>query len=123
MDLNEYQNLAKRTRALYQEGPDAVAPSAGDKAITIMALGLTGESGELADHVKKYIGHGHPFDRDYVAKELGDILWYVANLADVLGIPLDDIGTANIEKLIARYPDGFSTADSLERRDTAHPLT
>jgi NTP pyrophosphatase (non-canonical NTP hydrolase) len=108
MTLNEYQTLAARTRAAYDS----------DKlSMTIMALGLTGESGELADHIKKWVGHGHKLDRDLVVKELGDVLWYVANMADLIGVGLTTIGEVNIAKLTERYPDGFSTADSLARRD------
>ena len=104
--LNEYQDLAWRT------AEHDLSPT---DALVTFVLGLSGESGEVADHVKKHIGHGHPFDRDKVVKELGDVLWYVAVTARHLGVDLADVARINIEKLRARYPDGFSTERSLNR--------
>ena len=82
------------------------------------SLGLAGESGEIADHVKKVMFHGHPLDdatRDKIAKELGDILWYCAMGAKGIGFGLAEIATMNIDKLKKRYPEGFSTENSLNR--------
>ena len=82
------------------------------------ALGLAGESGEIADHVKKVMFHGHPLDdptRDKIAKEIGDILWYCAMGAQGIGLGLGDIARMNVEKLKKRYPEGFSTDNSLNR--------
>lgn len=109
MDLNDYQQLAMVTRnpTLSQE---AELASAG--------LGIAGEAGEVADLVKKVLFHGHPLDeavRSKLVKETGDVLWYAALLAEVLGVPLSDIAAANIVKLKARYPQGFEAARSLNR--------
>ena len=106
MTLDEYQQLAARTLSPAQT-PDARLANA--------ALGLTGEAGEVAEHVKKHLFHATPLDRDAVVKELGDCLWYVAALAGVVGASLDEIGERNIEKLRRRYPDGFSHAASRDR--------
>jgi NTP pyrophosphatase (non-canonical NTP hydrolase) len=81
------------------------------------ALGLAGESGEIADFIKKYKFHGKPFDRDYVVKELGDILWYVTWMAQTINSSLEEVMLVNMAKLKARYPDGFSTEAS-ENRNT-----
>ena len=78
-------------------------------------MGLCGESGEAIDIVKKWLAQGHELDRDHLAKELGDIAWYLAEAAYALGIPLEDILQANIEKLKRRYPEGFSKERSLSR--------
>jgi NTP pyrophosphatase (non-canonical NTP hydrolase) len=83
----------------------------------MLCMGLAGESGELIDLLKKHIFHGHPLDEEKVAKELGDIQWYWANMCTELGFSASAIMEANIEKLRARYPQGFSSADSLARRD------
>jgi len=83
--------------------------------LSVAALGLTGESGEVADHIKKHLGHGHPLDMDSLRKELGDVLWYVAELSTTLGIDLGEVAQGNVDKLLARYPDGFSTKRSLNR--------
>ena len=80
-------------------------------------MGLCGESGEAIDIIKKHLAQGHPLDREALAKELGDICWYVAETAQVLGYDLETIMTMNIEKLKKRYPDGFSREDSINRTE------
>ena len=105
MDFDTYQNEAIRT-----------ASNEGDK-VAIFALGLCGEAGEVADLIKKHKGHGHDLDKSKVTKELGDVLWYIATLADRLGISLDVIAQTNVAKLRARYPAGFSVEASKAKRD------
>lgn len=80
-------------------------------------LGLVGESGELADAVKKWAFHGHPLPQAEVVKELGDILWYVAVMAHEFDVSLSEVAERNISKLRVRYPDGFSMVDSMRRSD------
>ena len=80
-------------------------------------MGLCGESGEAIDIVKKWLAQGHELDRDHLAKELGDIAWYLAETATALDLALEDILAANIEKLKKRYPQGFRTEDSLDRAE------
>ena len=108
MTLDEYQQLAARTLS------PAQTP---DQRLANAALGLTGEAGEVAEHVKKHLFHATPLDRDAVVKELGDCLWYVAALAGTIGVTLDEVGAANIEKLRRRYPEGFSAERSRSRTD------
>lgn len=98
MSFNDYQQLASRTA---NHGPDEKGQMCN------WALGLAGETGEVVELVKKYVYHDKPFKVDDMKKELGDILWYIANLATTVGIDLQDISNANIEKLKARYPNGF----------------
>lgn len=94
MNFKEYQELAATT-AIYPEEYRIVYP----------ALGLAGESGEVAEKVKKYIRDGN-LDRDLLAKELGDVLWYVSALSRDLGIDLEDVASRNIEKLRSRAERG-----------------
>lgn len=108
--LDEYQQAAVRTAAK----PDA---SDGDKPLAIMALGIAGEAGEVAEIVKKHIGHGHPMDRDKLCKELGDVLWYLAATAALMGMTLSEVATVNVEKLKKRYPEGFSHEASQTRTE------
>lgn len=107
MTINEYQAAALRTAQTEKF-------LASDLLLN-SALGLCGESGEVADLVKKHLFQGHDLDLDHVAKELGDIAWYLAVGAYAIGLDLETIFRMNIEKLKARYPDGFSTDRSLHR--------
>jgi NTP pyrophosphatase (non-canonical NTP hydrolase) len=109
--FDEYQELALRT---------ASRESLVDQPtmLNAAALGLNGEAGEIADHIKKIMFHGHPLDevtREKIAKEIGDILWYCAMGARGIGMSLSEIAVMNVEKLKKRYPEGFSTENSLNR--------
>lgn len=98
MELNEFQRAALRT---WNEKTD----SSGQLVNAV--LGLAGESGEVAEMVKKGLFHGQPIDAAKIRKELGDILYYVAATAYCFRISLDDVAQTNIDKLLARYPNGF----------------
>ncbi len=83
------------------------------------ALGLCGEAGEVAEHLKKALYHDHPMDLQALRNELGDVLWYWTLLCDTLGLTLDEVIQANIEKRRRRYPEGFSAERSLRRDESA----
>jgi len=104
--LNRYQLEALRTASM---SPD------WDFRKLIFGLGIAGEAGEVADLIKKEVGHGHPIDIQKMTSELGDVLWYLACLADTYGLSLSDVASYNINKLKARYPAGFSTEASVNR--------
>lgn len=102
----------------YQAGAARTAPDdEGEKTLAVLALGVAGEAGEVAELIKKHVGHGHPLDKEKLTKELGDVLWYLATLAEVLGISFQDVADMNLEKLKKRYPDGFSHEASLGRKE------
>lgn len=112
MDGNTYQKLAMRTN----DGHSAdrllnsmSSPEYATGALFNGVQGLTGEAGEVADLVKKGIFHKKGINIDHLKKELGDVLWYIAMICYSLGILLDDVMQTNVDKLIARYPDGFDT--------------
>ena len=106
MEINEYQRLAMTT----------LNPALDKRDVLINSvMGLCGESGEAIDIVKKWLAQGHELDRARLAKELGDVAWYLAEAATALDIPLEDILRANLDKLKARYPEGFSARKSIER--------
>ena len=107
MTINEYQTAALRTAQT-----DKLLAS---DLLLNSALGLCGESGEVADLVKKHRFQGHDLDFDHIAKELGDVAWYLAVGAYAIGFDLERIFRMNKEKLKARYPNGFSTDRSLHR--------
>lgn len=87
------------------------------EALSNYGMGLCGEAGEAIDKLKKFIFHGHELDIKEIAKELGDVLWYVSALATTLDIELEEIAELNINKLIRRYPEGFNSKASIERID------
>ena len=108
MTIREYQALAMRT----------LNPDLSNKDILINAvMGLCGESGECIDIVKKWLAQGHDLDREKLAKELGDVAWYLAEAATALDIPLEKIPEGNIEKLKRRFPEGFSSEASRNRTE------
>ena len=72
-------------------------------------LGLAGEAGETLDMVKKWVFHEKAIDFEHLKKEIGDVMWYVAMLCESFGFDLDEILQMNIDKLRARYPEGFDT--------------
>lgn len=108
MKINEYQELAKRT----------INKDLSEKDMLINGvMGLCGESGEAIDIVKKHIAHNHELNKDHLAKELGDVAWYLAETATALGYSLEDIFKMNIDKLKKRYPDGFDSEKSINRKE------
>lgn len=108
MTANEYQRLALRT---------------ANPRLTITAqlinglLGIAGEGGEAADILKKHLYQDHHLDQQHLAKELGDLCWYIALTASAIGYDLDHILESNIKKLEARYPDGFDPTRSMNREE------
>ena len=80
-------------------------------------MGLNGEAGEVIDLVKKHLFHNHELDKDKLKLELGDVLWYLAEAAEALGISLEDIAISNIDKLKRRYPEGFDFEKSINREN------
>ena len=108
MTINEYQKLAMTT----------LNPELSQKDVLINGvMGLCGESGEAIDIVKKWLAQGHELDKEKLAKELGDIAWYLAETATALDLKLEDIFEANIEKLKKRYPEGFEAGRSINRAE------
>lgn len=110
MTINEYQALALRT-----ESRVTVDPTPYVRVLEGL-MGLNGESGEAIDLMKKVLFQGHEFNREHMAKELGDIAWYLAVTADALGYNLETVFQMNVDKLKARYPNGFDAARSLCRK-------
>ena len=108
MTANEYQALAMKT----------LNPNLSKKDVLINSvMGLCGESGEAIDIVKKHLAQGHELNKEALIKELGDVAWYLAEAAFALDVDLDTVLRGNIEKLKARYPEGFDTERSINRKD------
>ncbi len=106
MTPNEYQKLALRT----------ANEQTSDGMILNGALGLAGESGEVADHLKKHLFQGHDLDKRHLAKELGDVCCYIAVCAKGLGFTMEQVMQMNVDKLKKRYPNGFEADRSINRK-------
>ena len=108
MDLSEYQRLSRRTAEYPREA-----------WLAYPALGLAGEAGELAEHAKKAIrdddGSVGEERKAAMSKELGDVLWYVAQLATELGLDLNQVAEQNLEKLFSRQRRGVLSGDGDDR--------
>ena len=107
MTANHYQELALRT----------INPELSPKEQLLNGLmGLCGESGEAIDIMKKHLAQKHDLDKGHLAKELGDVAWYLAIAAYFLGYDLETIMNMNIEKLQERYPVKFESDLSIHRK-------
>lgn len=107
MTPNNYQKLASRT----------MRGDLNQQALELHALhGMSGEVGELHSLYQK-VYQGHPFNEEHAKKEIGDLLWFIAEYCTAHQWELEDVMHINIEKLMARYPDGFDTEHSLHRQE------
>ncbi len=106
MNQHEYMTEVMRTYA----GSD----NALDK-LTLAALGLTGESGEVADSIKKVLYQGHHLDVAHIIEELGDVLWYLTLACNAVDCTIEDVMNVNVAKLRERYPDGFDLQRSINQ--------
>ena len=105
---------------IYQLDVLKYAPDHHDYLLNVIyaAMGMCGEAGEVSELIKKYAYHGHTIDTEHLARELGDVLWYVSYMAQLFGYPLGKIMVINQEKLAKRYPDGkFDAERSRNRKD------
>lgn len=104
---SEYQLLASRT----------INKELTSKEQEMHALhGLVGEIGELHSLYQK-VYQGHEFDKHHAMSEVSDMLWFIAEYCTAMDWNLDDVMQYNIDKLIARYPDGFEVEKSLHRAE------
>lgn len=107
MHGSEYQQLASRT----------INKNLNWKELEDHALhGMVGEIGEIHSIFQK-VYQGHPLSYDHIEKELGDLLWFIAELCTVYHWNLDNVMQMNIDKLKARYPEGFDADNSLNRKE------
>ena len=108
MEGNVYQKLAMKT----------VNPELTKKDMLVNGvMGLNGESGEVIDVVKKHMFQGHDLDVDKIKKELGDVMWYVAEVCEALDLSMDEVMETNITKLSNRFKNGFTKEESINRKE------
>ena len=106
MNGNDYQKLAMRTCSIPYDDAGAMLNHA--------VFGLTSEAGEVSGILQK-VYQGHEVDPMHLKKELGDCLWMIAEACTALGFDMDDVMQTNIDKLKARYPEGFTSERSIHR--------
>lgn len=106
MNYEDYKNGALRTM-----------PNLGNDFDNMlhMALGMSTEAGEILDTFKKTLAYGKELDVVNIKEEVGDIMWYLSNLLSIMNIDFEDVLETNANKLLARYPDGFSKDKALNR--------
>ena len=85
--------------------------------LTNSAMGLAGEAGEVIDLLKKHLFHKHELDRDKLINELGDCYYYLEVLCDLIDVSPEEVKDKNITKLAKRYPQGFSSEASINRKE------
>ena len=113
MTPNEYQRNAMRTAS-------GISTSCPENLLLQGVMGMSGESGEALDIVKKIMFQGHELNeatKEHLIRELGDVLWYVATTAEALNVPLEIVMQVNIDKLRARYPKAFDSERSQHREE------
>ena len=121
MNVIKHDEMVK---ALVKDGTAIIAGLNGGTAHAIhMAIGISGESGELLDAIKKHVIYNKPLDRDNVVEELGDLEFYMEGLRQGLGITREETIQANIAKLGVRYANGYSDAAANARADKASEIT
>ena len=86
-----------------------------EQAVNNMIMGIVGETWEVVDIIKKHYYQGHELDIKHIKEELGDIMFYMVNLCNYLELDMEDVIAGNHNKLMKRYPDGFSKDKSINR--------
>ena len=125
MNGKEYQDMAMRTNDGHATDrlsqlirvSESIFDISDVGGILNGCLGLSGEIGEFNDMVKKWIFHEKPLDVVHAQKEIGDVLWYIAMICHSFGWNMDEIMQQNIDKLKARYPEGFDVNKSAHRKE------
>lgn len=107
MNMNQYQALASRT--INKE----LRP---EEALLHALHGMASEVGEIHGIFQKCY-QGHELKEEHLIKEVGDLLWFVAEFCTAIDVDLEAVARTNIDKLMKRYPDGFAAENSLNRKD------
>jgi NTP pyrophosphatase (non-canonical NTP hydrolase) len=116
LNPTEYVKLATKTESNNFEAMNERLKDDGLKRLLHAGIGLSTESGEFLDALKKHIFYGKDLDKVNLAEEMGDLFWYLAIVSDELGVKMEDVMERNIQKLKARYGEKFSE-EKAENRD------
>lgn len=107
----------------YQEFVNGIKVYPEKHAILYPTLGMMGEAGEVSEKIKKWLRGDGELDKEAVVKEMGDVLWYLASLADDLGFTLDDVANRNVDKLSARKEQGKLKGNGDNREEVSPGTT
>lgn len=118
MNANDYSKRALKLDRNYDAVSDRLSNDIQLLRMMHGAIGLCGESGETADMIKKCIMYGKPIEVEKLKKECGDVLWYMAVILDAMNSSFEEVMQMNIDKLESRYPEGFTEAAAIERKDS-----
>lgn len=99
MEFNEYQSLANRTL------------HGNEQVLTNCALGLASEAGQVLEVIRKYTFENHQMDQEELIKEMGDVLWYLSQIAEWANIPFEEVAKQNIDMLQKRYPERYALVE------------
>lgn len=115
---NKREPYSEFVRGLFQPG-GAILNRLTAHQLNLMhaSMGISGESGELVDAIKKHVMYNKPLDTENVLEEAGDIMFYLVALLNTLGYTLEEAITYNRDKLETRYPNGYSNARAIDRLD------
>lgn len=113
---NQLEGLAS-ARMTMDEYIRAAARTDSNQELIYYAIGMAEEGGEVLSLLKKHVYHGHPLDRDKLILELGDVAWSFFRMCAHLGVSPEEVFRKNNEKLLRRYPNGFSSQQSIERKE------
>lgn len=121
MNPTRYQTDASRTAPTPDQNQAIkLRLLSADPDLLHAAMGICTEAGEFQDAIKKVVIYNAPLDRHNLEEELGDLMWYIALACNALNIKLSNVMNANIVKLRQRYPQAFSEADAVARKDKQH---
>lgn len=109
--VDSYQAEALRNQ---HQQPVLTSP---ERALAFAVIGITGELGEVAEHVKKHMGHDAPLDKAKLALELGDVLWYCVLLCQIIGVSFREVMDMNVRKLRKRFPGDWSPESQRAKAD------
>lgn len=107
MDIKEFQELS--TRTMNEE-------LTFEQKVSNMIFGINGEVGEVTDVLKKHLYHGHTLDVDHLEEEIGDVMFYIVNLATLFDLDMTEVLQINIDKLRKRYKEKFTVEESVNRK-------
>lgn len=114
---SEHNNYIQEINKFYPDVPDRADRFRDGTELIHATLGIAGESGEVVDIIKKHVAYGKNLDLVKLADELGDLFHYMSRVMYLTGITLEEIQTANLTKLRARYPSGYTHKDAINQRD------